>query len=113
MSVYAHVWVNNEEGLQWYLNRGFEIEGGVFEGYYRRLNPSGAWVVRRAIPTVLPVNGVKDEEAQEQGAQERADGAEDEAAQILRTQGGANVIEDETAQRPEIQDGQDAGGDVR
>jgi len=48
-SVYAHVWEANEEGLEWYRRRGFEVEEGVLEGYYRRLRPAGARVVRRRV----------------------------------------------------------------
>ena len=46
-SVYAHVWEANEEALEWYARRGFVVEGEIVQGYYRRLKPSGAWVVRR------------------------------------------------------------------
>jgi ribosomal protein S18 acetylase RimI-like enzyme len=44
----AHVWEANEEGLEWYRKRGFEILGHE-EGYYRKLKPSGAILVRRWI----------------------------------------------------------------
>ena len=47
--VYAHVWEANAEGLDWYIKRGFTVEDGVVEGYYRRLKPDGARVVRRTI----------------------------------------------------------------
>ncbi|KAJ5092609.1 GNAT family acetyltransferase [Penicillium alfredii] len=45
-SVSAHVHEANEEALQWYASRGFCVEEGVVEGYYRKLKPSGAKVVR-------------------------------------------------------------------
>lgn len=45
-SVTAHVHEANEDGLRWYIARGFRVQGGVVEGYYRRLKPSGARVVR-------------------------------------------------------------------
>lgn len=45
--VYAHVWEANEEGVEWYVKRGFVVVGGVVERYYRRLRPQGAVVVRR------------------------------------------------------------------
>lgn len=45
-TVTAHVHEANEEGLRWYVARGFRIEDGVVEGYYRRLKPSGAKIVR-------------------------------------------------------------------
>ncbi|KAG8629156.1 hypothetical protein KVT40_003021 [Elsinoe batatas] len=44
----AHVWVANDDGLQWYAKRGFK-EVGRDEGYYRRLDPMGAVVMRREI----------------------------------------------------------------
>ncbi|KAJ5542623.1 hypothetical protein N7535_005046 [Penicillium sp. DV-2018c] len=44
-SVTAHVHEANEEGLQWYMARGFRVHGNV-AGYYRRLKPSGAIIVR-------------------------------------------------------------------
>lgn len=47
-SVYAHVWEANTDALEWYVRRGFTVEGLV-TSYYRRLKPSGARVVRRAI----------------------------------------------------------------
>ena len=48
-SIYAHVWEANTDALEWYTRRGFSIESGVIEGYYRRLKPSGARIVRRRI----------------------------------------------------------------
>lgn len=47
--VYAHVWEANEEGVEWYLKRGFVVVGGVVESYYRRLRPQGARVVKRRV----------------------------------------------------------------
>ncbi|KAJ5474361.1 hypothetical protein N7475_003927 [Penicillium sp. IBT 31633x] len=44
-SVTAHVHEANEEGLAWYIARGFRVDGHVAE-YYRRLKPSGAKIVR-------------------------------------------------------------------
>jgi ribosomal protein S18 acetylase RimI-like enzyme len=46
--VTAHVWEANEDGLEWYQKRGFEIIGRE-EGYYRKLKPGGAILVRRWI----------------------------------------------------------------
>lgn len=43
--VYAHVWEANVEALGWYEGRGF-VSGEVVGGYYRRLKPDGAVVVR-------------------------------------------------------------------
>lgn len=45
-SVKAHVHEANDEGLKWYVARGFKIQDGVVENYYRRLKPSGARIVR-------------------------------------------------------------------
>lgn len=45
-SVTAHVWEANEDGLEWYEKRGFEIIGKE-EKYYNKLRPSGAVLVRK------------------------------------------------------------------
>ncbi|KAF1808590.1 hypothetical protein P152DRAFT_377855, partial [Eremomyces bilateralis CBS 781.70] len=45
-AIRAHVWEANEEGLAWYAKRGFKVVGRE-EGYYQRLRPKGAVVVRR------------------------------------------------------------------
>lgn len=45
-SVTAHVHEANEEGLKWYVSRGFTVEQGVVESYYRKLKPSGARIVK-------------------------------------------------------------------
>ncbi|KAL8769000.1 MAG: hypothetical protein Q9209_004917 [Squamulea sp. 1 TL-2023] len=52
-SIYAHVWEENEEALEWYVRRGFQVSKEVLKGYYRRLKPDGARVVWRDL-------GVKD-----------------------------------------------------
>lgn len=46
--VTAHVWEANEEGLEWYKKRNFEILGKE-ETYYRKLKPQGAFLVRKWI----------------------------------------------------------------
>lgn len=46
-AVYAHVWERNEDALGWYERRGFVREDEIVEGYYRKLRPAGAWVVRK------------------------------------------------------------------
>lgn len=46
--VTAHVWEANEEGLEWYKKRNFEILG-IEEGYYRKLRPQNAILVRKWI----------------------------------------------------------------
>lgn len=48
-SLYAHVWTENIEGLDWYLARGFTKEEPAIQGYYWRLKPDTAWVLRRNI----------------------------------------------------------------
>ena len=48
-SLYAHVWEANVEALEWYRRRGFTVEEGVIEGYYRKLKPNTAKIVRRRI----------------------------------------------------------------
>lgn len=45
-SVTAHVHEANEDGLRWYVARGFKVQDGIVEGYYRRLKPSGARIVK-------------------------------------------------------------------
>lgn len=45
-AVTAHVHEANEDGLNWYISRGFQVEEGIVENYYRRLKPSGARVVK-------------------------------------------------------------------
>ena len=46
--LYAHVWEANDDGLEWYRARGFRI-GEVMPGYYRKLKPGGARIVRRGL----------------------------------------------------------------
>ena len=56
-SLYAHVWTENEEALQWYGARGFKREEPILHGYYRRLKPDTAWILRRRLmPTDHLVN---------------------------------------------------------
>lgn len=47
-SVYAHVWEANIDALDWYSKRGFR-QIILQPGYYRRLRPSGAWIVRKEL----------------------------------------------------------------
>lgn len=46
--VTAHVWEANEDGLEWYKKRGFEIIGKE-DAYYHKLKPQGAILVRKWI----------------------------------------------------------------
>lgn len=48
-AVTAHVWTGHEESLGWYERRGFVKSETPVEGYYLKLRPSSAWVVRREI----------------------------------------------------------------
>lgn len=54
------------------MKRGFEVEKGVVEGYYRKLRPAGARVVRRRVG-VVDYMGVKEGVGGE-GVGEREDG---------------------------------------
>lgn len=47
--VTAHVWTENEQGLAWYLRRGFERIGAPIPAYYRRLRPDSAILVSRPV----------------------------------------------------------------
>ena len=47
-SIYAHVWENNEDALEWYEKRGF-TQVILVDQYYKRLRPSGAWIVRKEL----------------------------------------------------------------
>ncbi|KAL6858107.1 hypothetical protein ACO1O0_005559 [Amphichorda felina] len=46
-TVSAHVWTENDEGLRWYDARGFKRDAQPVNGYYRKLRPDSAWLVRR------------------------------------------------------------------
>ena len=46
-ALYAHVWTENTEGLEWYSARGFQKDEEVISGYYKRLKPDSAWILRR------------------------------------------------------------------
>lgn len=48
-SVTAHVWTENEEGLHWYAGRGFTRLEPPVKGYYWKLRPDSAWVVKRDV----------------------------------------------------------------
>ncbi|KEQ91924.1 hypothetical protein AUEXF2481DRAFT_49722, partial [Aureobasidium subglaciale EXF-2481] len=47
-AVGAHVWEAGKEAREWYAKRGFK-ETRLEEGYYRRLTPRGAYVLRREV----------------------------------------------------------------
>lgn len=54
--LYAHVWTQNEDGLEWYMNRGFEKDGQL-EDYYMKLQPGSAWVVKKRVVHTEGVDG--------------------------------------------------------
>jgi ribosomal protein S18 acetylase RimI-like enzyme len=47
-SIYAHVWEENQDGLEWYKKQGFEV-GELIQDYYRKLRPKGARIVRKKL----------------------------------------------------------------
>jgi N-alpha-acetyltransferase 50 len=47
--LYAHVWTENTEALEWYAARGFQRDEQVINGYYKRLKPETAWILRRKL----------------------------------------------------------------
>ncbi|CAG8971110.1 hypothetical protein HYALB_00008587 [Hymenoscyphus albidus] len=49
VEIYAHVWTENTEALEWYAKRGFKREENVVQDYYRKLKPHTAWILRRRI----------------------------------------------------------------
>ena len=58
-SITAHVWEANEEGRTWYRNRGFTEEARE-DGYYRKLNPTTALLVRKWVSSLdlTPTGGL-------------------------------------------------------
>ncbi|KAK8072176.1 hypothetical protein PG996_005524 [Apiospora saccharicola] len=48
-TVCAHVWTQNNEGMAWYVARGFTRIEPPVDAYYRMLTPNDAWIVRREI----------------------------------------------------------------
>lgn len=46
--VYAHVWTENHDALEWYARRGFERDARL-ENYYFKLQPGSAWVMKRRV----------------------------------------------------------------
>jgi ribosomal protein S18 acetylase RimI-like enzyme len=47
-TVTAHVWEANEEAKAWYTKLGFQ-EAKYEADYYRKLRPTGAWLLQRRI----------------------------------------------------------------
>jgi ribosomal protein S18 acetylase RimI-like enzyme len=56
-TVSAHVWTENEEGIQWYENRGFKREPHPIKGYYIKLRPDSAWLVQRSVAAPSETTG--------------------------------------------------------
>ncbi|KAG2419014.1 hypothetical protein HFD88_002118 [Aspergillus terreus] len=107
-TVTAHVHEANEEGLKWYIARGFEVEEGVVENYYRRLKPSGARIVKM----VLPWGGesaVKTTEKNQRSPQGREDEDDDDWEKVEAEDGddpeehGVQPVADSPL--PEVEDG--------
>jgi ribosomal protein S18 acetylase RimI-like enzyme len=92
-SVTAHVHEANEEGLQWYIARGFRFDGHV-AGYYRRLKPSGAKIVRLDLHW--------DEENQATPDQN-----------IVRETSSRSELEDEDWEKVEAEDGDEGDHGIR
>ena len=69
-SLYAHVWTQNEEALEWYSARGFRREEPILHGYYRRLNPDTAYIFRRRLMPSDHLNGNSQVQAQSQSQKE-------------------------------------------
>lgn len=76
-SVTAHVHEANEDGLKWYISRGFQVQDGVFENYYRRLKPSGARLVKlepqRCRSGDKPATGTVPKPSQDQARRDETD----------------------------------------
>ncbi|KAI1420837.1 acyl-CoA N-acyltransferase [Xylaria sp. FL1777] len=70
-AVWAHVWTQNEEGMQWYRARGFTCIEEVKQ-YYHKLRPDSAWIVRRDIGpgALLGLNGSGSSASRETGTTE-------------------------------------------
>ncbi|KAG5288195.1 GNAT family acetyltransferase [Histoplasma ohiense] len=99
-TVTAHVHETNEEALLWYLARGFTIQGGVVEGYYRRLKPGGAKIVSLKLaweeddedtkPGSLNDAGCKDDEGDEDWEKVELDECDPTTAEKLEEYGTVN-----------------------
>lgn len=98
-SVTAHVHEANEDALKWYVSRGFKVQDGVFEGYYRRLKPSGAKIVRLEVQW-------EDEDA---GGKPLVSVEPNEAAK----NSSPNDADDEDWEKVEAEDGEDGDHGVQ
>jgi ribosomal protein S18 acetylase RimI-like enzyme len=59
--VTAHVWEANDEGLEWYKKRKFDILGKE-ASYYRKLQPAGAFLLRKWIGVGDLLGGEKEKD---------------------------------------------------
>ena len=55
----AHVWDGHKDALAWYLRRGFVVVKRE-EGYYRRLRPGAAVLVRKVVERSIMTSDTKD-----------------------------------------------------
>ncbi|KAJ5699094.1 GNAT family acetyltransferase [Penicillium macrosclerotiorum] len=83
-SVTAHVHEANEDGLRWYVARGFQVQEGIVEGYYRRLQPSGAKIASQRTSRTAP----EDEDWEKVEAEDEDD--DDHGVQLL---GESQILE--------------------
>ncbi|KAJ5919284.1 hypothetical protein N7466_010227 [Penicillium verhagenii] len=97
-SVTAHVHEANEDALKWYVSRGFKMEDDVIQGYYRRLKPSGARIVR------LDVHW-EDEEVNEDAA-EKPEVSEVPQVKEAPKNSSPNDADDEEWEKVEAEDGE-------
>ncbi|KAJ5632627.1 hypothetical protein N7490_008966 [Penicillium lividum] len=98
-SVTAHVHETNEDALKWYVSRGFKVQDRVVEGYYRRLKPSGARIVR------LVVQWEDEETDEEPQVTTEAKGAPQSSS--------PNDADDEDWERIEAEDGEEGDHGVQ
>lgn len=96
-SVTAHVHEANEDGLRWYIARGFRVHDHVVEGYYRRLKPSGARIVQLDVPW-------EDEQQDPDPVNSRQDAPEEATSQDR---------EDEDWEKVEVEDGEEGDHGVQ
>lgn len=93
-SLYAHVWTENTYGLEWYIKRGFVKDGDAIKGYYMKLKPDTAWLLRKTLgPTHYLAHGTS-------APSEGIPSAIEEGAGNSTTLGNAKSFQD---RRPEVE----------
>ncbi|KAL1849461.1 hypothetical protein Plec18170_007368 [Paecilomyces lecythidis] len=100
-SVTAHVHEANDEGLQWYTARGFKVEDGVVEGYYRRLKPTGARIVRLE----LDWDDGDDDEAQKKEEEQNKSANSSSQQQVASAADKGEADGDDDWEKVEAEDG--------